>query len=262
MPTPIAEWLFDEAASGDAPTVVSDSQSTPADLDKNAGTGSPAWTEIAAGRGYDLAAATADCYWSISTSGNKLTLASKQKVGVQIVFRHADTNAAFATLAGLPDAFGGGAPFYLRYTGTPTEGQLRFYFNDTHVRTFSGLTDGQVYVLTIAVDTTQATANDRIKSWIDTDPYGSVISNPAQDATMTSWNGGTFGIAGHPDGAQFLGAVFYAALYVDDEVDGVVSGITSMATALLANNDASPDSGGGAVAGLPSGGDVFRRRMI
>jgi hypothetical protein len=140
-------------------------------------------------------------------------------------------------------------------------GLYRCYFgNDAFHRTVSLSTD-TVYRLTYVYDSAQATADERIRLYIDGSRTGTVNSNPGQNDTIQTAmpTNIAIGLLNYPDlGGQYQGALFYAALYDGAATD---SDVTAHDAALAANNDADPDAPAAAAVSPGGGGDHFRTRI-
>ncbi len=255
--TPVLLYLADEASSGTTPTTIGDtSAGTPLNLTITYGTGA-AWKSIGAGKGIGWATSGNTGAVSGPLNGTKVeaALAGATKATWEIVI-DPGSDAANEVLA----YFGGsGAYPGLFVVQRISTGEIIVYVNNAQVAYYT-ISSG-VSVITVAVDTDQAVAADRITLSQDGSPVTPFLTNyPAQhqaiDALQTDYSQNVIALGCYSDptiqpatGSSLYFAKLYASALTSAEV-------AANATALAANNDADPN-------GAPSADKPFvRRRQI
>ena len=210
----IVRYYVDEAASGTTPTDVLDASGVGTDFDLALTYGTAlSYTEAATGRGLQSTSNTgAQRAEKATASGDKVydNLHGAQKITIELVV---DIDSG---------KVGGGRVFVLnRTTDSPLLGLVvdgtdwRVYWEEYTRRSWTGSTSRQV--IHIVYDTTLATANDRIKIYVN----GSLItpdydSTPAQNDTLSipagtklfMFNRGTTTFD-----RSVTGMIYYAAIY-------------------------------------------------
>ncbi len=238
MATPLLLYLFDEASSGTAPTDVHDtSPGTALDMPITYGGTGAAWTSIAAGDGFDYTATPASLIRTATLGSTKVTtaLAGTYKATLEVVLR-GNTAVDFVnvhTIFGIEN---------LSFTLSLLGGTLQAFWNNGNTElgyfnTLQDFWDGNVYVIHVAVDMTQALEADRCQYYVNgvlatRDFGGGSTQNEAIDAS------GSLNATRVDAGVDCESLeLFYCALYAD-WLDATT--ITANATALLADNDAVP----------------------
>jgi hypothetical protein len=179
-------------------------------------------------RYYDFGAATAGCLWSASLGSTKIHTAinGTSKLALEIAFRHSTTNGGdFAPIFSVLDITADTSPFGLAHGAGAN---LHVYTHDTARRQINGLTNGAWYACQIIYDDTQATANDRLRVFINLAAASvTVQSNPTQNQTL-ALNSNSLIVSGdYGSGAtnSWRGGIWYAALYTGSEVDALLTAI-------------------------------------
>lgn len=239
-------WLYDEASSGTTPTTVADSLASPVDLTITYGAGG-AWTSIAAGNGLSEGAAAATHAQSATgQNATKLACLGTTTWTIEIVIslpfsgtdrvffscNDADTNAATVTLASF----------------WQTGNKLTIYLDQiSFAGTFdvSGLSSG-AHVVHVVYDSTQATAADRLKLYIDGTVRTLTVeggSLPTQNSSQSMFSGSRISAGSYAAGAfPYLDGEIYEAAIADHAADATEC--SDRSTALLSNNDADPAPAG------------------
>ncbi len=254
--TPLVMYKYDQASSGTSPTTINDTATgTAVNLTAGYGTAG-AWTSITAGKGrtYDGTSGSADISGSlastkVATSLSGITTATMEAV----IDTTGDPNGAsilsFDTTS-IKDLF------YISTVSAATHGgtsAIGISYNDAFVG-FCPETAVGLHVLHVVADTGQATAANRILCYIDGASVALTSAtypaqNTAVDALGTNYANNRLCVA--CDGNTTIGLaaikIYFVALYATVMSSGTVS---SHSTALLANNDADPNSSSG-TAGKP-----------
>jgi hypothetical protein len=179
-----------------------------------------AWTEVSGNRGLDSTNTTGDqrAVFAINdSSGDKFrdSVAGAQTLTLEVVCAIDAFTGTSSRAVAINDDNGSSPDF--GFAGINAASDWTLWWEGTQVRTFSAAT-GTRFVWHFVYDTTQGTANDRIKIYKD----GSVITptvdaNPTQNDTLAFGNGRQFIIPNREDGASWGratdGQIFYAALY-------------------------------------------------
>lgn len=252
-PTALARYFINEAATGQSPTQVLDSMPNPVHLATTYVGDTPAYTSIAAGRGFNYPTGDVDTVGSFSVAlsgGNKIfdAIDGAQKVTMEVVVNIPQDliDGDFVdpiNIFGIFQFDGNKDPLGLFWWGTELVADMddgTNYFNHDYT---TGITAG-VHVITYSLDTTLATASDRIKVYFDGSLLTPTATNsPTQNATIDIPTGiaQKVSLGGWEDfvgeGGGYFGAIYYAAIYAKALSSAEASGHS---TALAADNDSIP----------------------
>lgn len=262
MATPLVLYKMDQASSGRTPTNVNDTAAgTAVNLPIGYGTAT-AWTAIGAGDGMSFDGTGQAVSGSLSGTKVATALAGATAISIEAVV-NTSSAANFAEIFGFQsNAFDdicdisiGGASAQIIVNGP----------SGTHVAFDCPL--GLHHLLAV-IDTTQATAANRILLYVD-GSLASVNSSPttptyptqnsAIDAGFTNYanNRIVIGCLTSAAAQSFVGPIYFAALYAAALTSGDAS---SHSTALLANNDADPNGGASLVAFAPDNAVAARAK--
>lgn len=268
--TALFRALLDEAASGTSPTTVVDSEGT-ADLTPNYATSLAAYTTGSNGRGVQFththgAASGAQLLGAASSlnsglgGANEASLSARFTItgtaatrGTIVVLGHLDGGGGLLRLSIEPDGFGGyGAE--AAFGAEDTDGANLYqwaYFN-------LGSMGAGEHTISVVWDTTQATANNRCKLWLDkteiTDVVENIITQNTTIRTIGSSDRISIGSNVARTGQAFQGTVWavefgfgqltttqindiHDAWAVDNDVDPLASGGGSFQAAWAANSN-------------------------
>lgn len=208
-------YYIDEAASGQGPTAVLDGSGVGADFDLTITyTAALNYQEISGNRGLESTAVTGTQAASkqIDNTSDKIrdNIIGAQKITVEVVVRIDDLSGSTGRIFCLQRSnddirFGFGGE-----SGT----ELKFYWEEVVMRTIDPGT-ARIH-LVASIDTTLATANDRIKIYIDDVLQSPTIdANPAQNDTLTASNSTNVFMLNRGGSASrgMDGVLFYAAMY-------------------------------------------------
>jgi len=235
----LVRYLANEAASGTSPTSVADASGNAYHLDAmDYGSGNMAWIEPSAGkRGLETTTRDAGGYarHQINNTSDLIrdNMHGAKQLTIECVIR-ADTQPTITNsrVFGISRRNGGAGVFHLMVQGTQS-GDGRVYqlsWNDADfLVTWDGSSLTTRHVVTVVIDTDQATQADRARIWIDGTEVtsgnktvgltsGSTLSIPT-DSDLIAMNrdsSGTF--ARSPDGAWHYGAIYAGALSSTDVV--------------------------------------------
>ena len=268
-PDPIARYWVNEAASGQSPTTIADSEASPVNLSITYVSDTPAYTSIAAGRGLDFPTGNVDTAGAFSgtlSGGNKifdaLDGATQATMEVVVEITTAMLNGDIAdpiNIFGVYDFDGSDDPLGMFWWGNKLvvdyDGPSGYTAEEYNEAT-SGLSAG-VHVFHYVLDTPNATQASRQRLYMDGNLLTpSAASTPTQDSTIdiptaTSHIVSLGGWQDYVDvGGGFAAAIYYAALY---DVALTDTQIDSQATALAASNDPPGSVGTSSVAVTVSG---------
>lgn len=214
----LVRFYIDEAPSGNGPTDVLDASGNGYDVPIQYAAANFLYTEVSGNRGLecDLEGAAVGCIKSINDTSDILrdNLDGTQKATIETVFDPAVYSASGSRLLNVnPDNASAGI-FTFRATGLTVN---QFSWEDTIRRTWDPLTSAR-QVVHIVINTTLATADDRVKVFVNGSDIGATVdSNMAQNDTLTLpassllnlWCRGDFAT---PSRAP-EGILFYAAIY-------------------------------------------------
>ena len=249
--TPLLLYKFNEASSGTTPTSI---------LDSSAGTAAPAtlgygtaghWTSVTAGKGRLYDGTGGDATARVDSGGSitkvQTGLAGSLTATWEIVLDETLSVASYDYYAALVQASSGAEFFTI--VANQAQGGLIATFNDGAAVVKFAISNG-VHAVDVVADTSLVTPTDRIKIYVDgslqtVSVTNQIGQNTAIDAGL-NWSSGSgtqvqfgeFSVSGN----HCLGVNYFAALYVA-ALDA--STVSAHSTALLANNDADPNSGGG-----------------
>ena len=238
-PTAIAKYLFNEAASGQAPTAALDSSGNALSQTITYNSTSPTYGTITAGRGltYPNTSLTPTIYSKIIGAGDAVWngLNGSKKGTIEVVVNYTTTDVDYAQIFGCqyPSSFDdSGFGIYSEHHAVGIEFDSAGVMNDA---VFADISSG-VHVLHAVFDSTQATATNRIVLYVDgvVKNYTSISQAIALNDTIafirtTGTRVTTSGYSGPET------PIFFGALYGDALSSAVIS---TRVTALLANNDA------------------------
>lgn len=243
MTTPLVLYLLNEAASGTSPLSVADSAATPLNMDIVYSVNGAAWTTNSAGRCFGTekgASLTKDA----TSTKLSATLGGTSKVTLiaQITRGAGAGTSNFGPLIALIDSDGADV--------------VSFYASGNNIQVYTKLNGDSAAAATYAlginitctvaavIDTTQATAANRIKLYVD---VSTAVADGSSGTTITQNSTLTFGSGTKINsGSYWVDAnTFYNAdtklgnvSIVADALSGAE--IAAIATALNANNDANP----------------------
>ncbi len=244
MATPLLLYKADEASSGTTPTTVGDSSAgTALPLTITYGTGA-AWKSIGAGKGLGWATSGNTGAVSGALNGTKVetALAGATKATWELVI-DPGSDAANEVLA----YFGGTGAYPIMFgIQRIATGEIIVNINGGQAGYYT-ISSG-VSVITVVVDTDQATPADRVVLYQDGSPIAPFLTSyPAQhqaiDALQTDYSQNVIALGCYSDPTiqpATGSSVYYAALYASALSSGTVA---ANATALAANNDADPSGG-------------------
>lgn len=264
----LALWLFNEASSGTAPTTIADATGNANTLTINYQTDKAAWTSSAYGNGLDFThtAATAGAaiaqLTDVAGNGNigaglsgasELTFFLVTRVdngaGTQDRIFHLGSSAG----RGLFDVSINASEFFrIRFRGEDASGSVQAGSAEFNAQNTLGYA-----AYCIVVDTTQATASNRVRVWRTTDGttvsqmtagFTEVVQN-ATLSTMTSADHVSFGDL-PAGGANFDGAIFYAEIGTGQA--DYTTEIVPRLRAIYAANDTDPAATGPAISSVSS----------
>lgn len=218
----VVRYFVDEAASGITPTTVDDAgPATTQDLtiDYDAGTADLEYAEESGNRGLEFKDSAGDQHASIAlgTSGKIYDAFNGTKVAtLELVCRVTLFSGSGGRIFGIQRLDGSDGECIVRGTDATNGEIFQFAWQQVICRTFTISGNGR-HVIHVVVDTAEATANDRIKVYVD----GSVISptvnaNPTQNDTLLPSNDQLIAgnrLAGGNYARSFTGVWFYGALY-------------------------------------------------
>lgn len=238
----LAQYLFDEAASGTTPSTVVDSVGS-ADLSITYNSNG-AWTSIAAGNGFDFTAA------ALSATGAIIRSAGGVLSGLQ------SQTEASVTLVIDFDSIGAGGCRGFHFGSTAGAGYFHLTFNDQYSCVFGwadeddagnpqyntaaysdvNLTASGVKIFHVVVDTTQAVADDRVKIYMDGSLLTFLDTNIEQNTAIPTISSSHYLTVGN-DGNNSNG--FDGRIYYFELGSGQLTGsqISNSITALLSDND-------------------------
>lgn len=239
----IARWLFNEASSGTTPTTVADDTGNGNSLAIDYSSGDAVWASIAAGNGLNFLAApnTANSAVlsipNITTTGNiASSLSGATEFCYTIVADFTTPSSGAGWLFRLGPAENVSEVTYL-VVGTDRHPEIRLYTTTGAQSAFFSTAIGSgVRVITVRVDTSQATQSNRVKitdnGVLLTPDYTEIGLNSA----LASLSGLTLAVGNRPVGdGNIQGSIYYAELFTGYLTD---QQITDQSSALLANNDA------------------------
>lgn len=243
MATPLLAYKFNEAASGTAPTAI---------LDSSAGTAlnatitygvSGAWTSIAAGRGLNYGGTATSVSGSLSGTKVQTALAGSTAVTVEWCIDSALSATTYDSYLEIVD---GSSTHVISMTINHSQGGLIFsaaegaFPNDCLIK--CTIPTSGVLVIHVVVDSTQATAGNRVKVYVNGSLQSITIVdqiglNAALDAGF-NWSTATLtmgAVGASPLGITYEGYVYASALNSTE--------VAAHATSIAANNDADPNAG-------------------
>ena len=218
----LVRYYVDEAASGDGPANVLDASGNGYDVPIQYGVSSLfLYTEVSGNRGLECTSegAVVGCIKSVSDASDILrdNLHGTQKATIEIVFDPDVFSAGGSRLLSVHPDDSGTGNFTLRATSLTVN---QFAWENTIMRTWDPSTSAR-QVVHIVVDTTLATANDRVKIYVNgTLQSPTINSNPALNDTLTLaassflnlWCRGDFATPTRaPDGTLFYAAIYNSA---------------------------------------------------
>lgn len=240
MPTPLLLYLFNEASSGTTPTLIDDtSTGTPANATITYGA-SGAWANIGAGDGLNYAATASAVTAALTGTKVQTAISGSLVATVELVVDSTLSASSYDEYFSLHDNSGN---VIVDVTINQVQGGLIFgVANAAGVIKYAVPLSG-VYVLHVVVDTSQATAANRILVYVNGTPVTpSIIFQVPQNTaidTGVNWANTVQSLGGFL-GAQFPnGLIYYAALYATALTSGQVA---TNAAALASNNDADPNN--------------------
>jgi hypothetical protein len=218
----VARYYLDEAASGASPTQANDASANAYHLTEiNYGASSElSWTEASGNRGLISSSTTgtqrARRTINDTSDACRDAMASTMKGTIEVVISVTTFNASGSRIFGINNRTGGNGTFMLRGVGASL---WQMCFNDTAQSNFTDSTSGR-HVLTIVVDTTQATQNDRIRYSINGGTLAQETNTLTLNQTLTMPSGLDLIAFNREAGGSvfdrsFVGTLFYAALYSD-----------------------------------------------
>jgi hypothetical protein len=236
----VCRYYLDEAASGTSPTQANDASANAYHLtDINYGSGNLAWTEVSGNRGLVSSSTTGTqrARRTINDTSDALrdAMAGTQKGTIEVVIDFTAGNASGGRIFGINGRAGDSGQFILRNTGGTTNWAVAW--DEAVSSAFTNATSGR-HVLTIVVDTTQATQNDRIRFAINGGTLAQIGNAIGLNATLSLPSGqDLIAFNRESSGAwdrSVQATLFYAALY-----SGALSqtNITDNATILAADDD-------------------------
>jgi hypothetical protein len=241
----IVRYYIDEAASGSSPTEVSDDSGvgSAANLTLDYGT-ALAYTEVSGQRGLESTSVTGDHHAKYDiTNADKIDAMNgvATKVTIEIVADITSGSGSSGRIFAI-NAGSSSATIGILATGT----DIDIYWNESLMRYYTRTTGRMV--THIVIDTTLATANDRVKIYENGVLKTSGITidgNPTQNDTLsisdTSDELWMFNRGASPRDRSIDGILFYAALY-----DGAFTAqnCSDNYDVLIADDD-TPAAGGG-----------------
>lgn len=215
-------YFLDEAASGTSPTTVADAgpaTTLPLTINYGAGDTDLEWAEPASNqRGLEFKddAGNQRASYDIPGSGDKISdnIIGADKITFEIVFSTTGVSTSTGRLFVINGDLGENARFGL----TGNSFAIHFNWNGSVVRSWT-VTTGVRSVWHIVIDTTQATANDRVKVYKDGSIFSPTIdSNMAQNNTLSDNSEDIWlNIGNRESSGSFArslnGIIQYAALY-------------------------------------------------
>lgn len=249
----VVRYYIDEAASGTSPTEVIDTSGVGAAFDLTLNyDGHLAYTEVSGNRGLVSDSSGDDQYAkkAIDDSSDKVrdNLVGAQKITIELVVAPdsfaAGTGRCFAVNEGTFN-------MSLGFGGAGTDFQV--FWEGTLMRSWTG-SGGTRIVLHIVYDTTQGTAANRVRVYVD----GSEISpdvdaSPAENDTLALDSGHELWMLNRGSGSPYArsmdGIIYYAALYGGKAFDQ--TDVTTNYDILTADDD---------TPGAPPAGIVVLRR--
>lgn len=250
MVTSVGRWLLDEASSGTGPSTAFDDENSN-DLTIDYSSGDANWTSIASGNGLDYTATVATSSTAIMTLSNisaNGNIGSSFGSGTQqlsfIIVFDIDAGDASAPRLVQIGTDGGDGDFAI---GTRGSDWLFRWSKESGGSDVTYPVPGGGYgtglmVMAVAIDSTEATAADRIKVWynnvLQTANSGTIALNESVDLDNTAYN---FSLGNRETlNRNIDGQLFYAELFT-----GVLTTqeVSDSHTALIANNDANWDGG-------------------
>ena len=205
----IAEYLINEASSGQSPTQVLDNRSSPVDLSITYSGAAPAYTTDATGRGLSFDNALPG-YVTGTITGTKIEsdIENSDKATFEFVVTATDTTTpqfiAGITTTGTSTNLGwffAGGEMYL----------VTYYVGGASTTKTATISPGS-YVCHYVIDTTESTAADRLKLYVDGSSQILSGGDPSLNATLdlsTNLSLGAF-----PGGTDPLdGSVFYLSIW-------------------------------------------------
>jgi hypothetical protein len=257
----IARWLLDEASSGTTPTTIADDESTN-DLTISYDGSNSNWTSVAAGNGWEVTSTTAAAIAELSdiaTNGNiGSSLASVTEASVIMAVRidggttnwprmfAIQTDSGDGDLSIVHDNLDDSESFKVRWNDDNASGGLATFPSIQG----SGGAKGFVVVV-VVVDTTQATAADRVKVWYDGVSQTQGTITISQNSNLQSVNSTNRNMSLMNRGSLTRstdGVMYYAEIGNGQLTTGQISTIQ---TALESDNDANWN--GAAPATTPKG---------
>ena len=211
----LARYYVDEAASGTTPTHVLDSSGVGADLDLTITYGTGSYTETSGNRGLESIAvnSTTKAHGAINDTSDKIrdALHGATQMTIEIV---ADLQGFGTNVSRIFGIFIVGGADIFSIEGQTSVNALRLYFNDSFA-TLASQTGGGRKVYHYVVDTTQGTAADRRRFYVNGVQQtlaGTTIGT--QNTTLSIGSGAVLGMLGTGTGSRQLdGIVYYAAVY-------------------------------------------------
>jgi hypothetical protein len=263
----IARWLYNEASSGTTPTTVADDTGNGNDLTPDYGSGDANWASVAAGNGLDFTAdpitgsAVAELV-DIATNGTIGSSLSGVNELSFITICDIDEGHSFGPRLSQIGTAGGDGDFAILTRAAPATEDFLFRWNQeasgsdmSYPIPNGGYPTGLV-IIHVIIDTTQATAIDRIKVYYDgvlqVANSGTIVQNSTIDPDQTnryftSGNRGT-------QNRSIKGVNYYEEIGNGQFTPTQVS---DSYTALLADNDADWNAGAGSTLTADSGSYAY-----
>jgi len=224
----IARWYLDEAASGVGDSFAFDTTDNNIDLTLNydAGATDLEWTEVSGNRGLEFkdSNSVAMAAYELVENGEPLfdTFEGASIITLEVVAALTSGSGSTGRVAAFNYATSN-AEIGFNMTGTSAE----IFVNEVLCRSWTVDTARHVYH--VVIDTTETTANDRVKLYVDgTIASPTIDANPTLDAAFDLTDNTDFfiGNRGGGGGRSIVGDVYYVALYN-----------VAMSTTNITNND-------------------------
>ena len=253
MATPLLIYKYAEASSGTGPSAILDTSSGTA-LNATITYGaSGQWTSIGAGRGLNFGGTATSVTGSLSGTKVQTALGGATAVTVEWCIDSALSSSTYDSYLEIVD---GSSTHVVSMTVNHSQGGLIFsaaegaFPNDCLIK--CTIPTSGVLVIHVVVDSTQATAGNRVKVYVNGSLQSITIVdqiglNAALDAGF-NWSTATLtmgAVGAAPQGVTYEGLIYASALNSTE--------VAAHATSIAANNDADPNSA--AAVTIP-----FRRR--